>query len=204
MKQLTYILLLLLIPVLSTAQTDNIIVKFEDFSLIIENIKAWDENNELEKIQNDTVLISLDIGEIITNNLIKIFDSKYDKIKIYQRFENSITINNEGPHCDLINWKHYTSKWIELKQIRNGIFETILLDSKQAEKFIEIEIVDFKNAVKKSCGNDWVQLIKDIKSVRDYPCEISTSKIELIVKLIDNSTQETMEKYLIFDIPMGC
>lgn len=74
-----------------------------------------DEKNELSKIQNDSAFVSLDIGEILTSNQIIILESNYNVIKILERFENSLTIMNEGPHCDLIDWQHYTSKWFELK-----------------------------------------------------------------------------------------
>jgi len=46
---------------------------------------------------------------------LKVALQKEGEIKLYQSFENSITIINEGPHCDLVKWKHYNSEWKELK-----------------------------------------------------------------------------------------
>ena len=35
-------------------------------------------------------------------------------LKVEERIETSITVMNEGPHCDLTHWKHYNSPFLNI------------------------------------------------------------------------------------------
>lgn len=210
MNHIIKILILFIIPSFCAAQnndtyTENgVLIRFEELSLRIEGIKAWDEKNELSKIQNDSAFVSLDIGEILTSNQIIILESNYNVIKILERFENSLTIMNEGPHCDLINWKHYTSEWFELKSSNNKTFIALQMNPERTEKFVEINIDNLKKVIKDKCGDDWAELVKDVKTIREYPYGVSTSKIELKIILRNSILNKTIEKLIVFEVPMGC
>ena len=187
-----------------TIPKKGISIIFQEFKLLIDNIEVWDENGNLKRIQGDTVKVSLDIGEMLRGNTIRIVNSSYDKIEIYQRYENSVTIMNEGPHCDMLNWKHYLSDWETIKSTDNLEFEANSLTSEQMERFTPVDLNDFKEAVNEHCGKKWADLIKEIKSVNDYPCGIGTSKIELKIVLTNSKTSNSVEKIIEFEIPMGC
>jgi len=185
-------------------QTKGLLIHFAEFSIYIDNIEYWDEEGDLKKNQNDSVNVFLDIGEIIGGNSIKITDCKYDHIEIYQKFENSITIMNEGPHCDLINWKHYSSDWEKIQKNDNFSFIANSMTKEQMEQFIPIDLDEFKEAVTIHCGDNWTNLIKNVKNINEYPCGVGTSKIELKIVMIKSDSQEKFEKIIAFDIPMGC
>lgn len=182
----------------------EIIIRFDNLSLQIDDIDVWDENGTLKRTHKDTVKIDLDIGELLTGNKISVLNSDYDQIRIFQKFENSVTIMNEGPHCDLVDWKHYYSDWIELKQPYKYVFEAITLTAEHTEKFIPVNLDEFKNAVSLHCGNSWTELIKNINSVNEYPCGIGTSRIFLKLVLRNSKTNILEEKIIEFEVPMGC
>jgi hypothetical protein len=167
-------------------------------------LEVWDENGELKKVQNDTAKVYVELGETPQGKKIKIKQSKFKKIEIFQRYENSVTIMNEGPHCDLKEWKHFYSDWKKLNfDFTENIFVSDSYEYKDSEKFIAIDINELKKAVEKECGGYWPEHIKDIKNVNEYPSGVSMSRIFLKILLTDEN-DSVIEKTIEFEIPMGC
>jgi hypothetical protein len=187
----------------SNRLSKRIEIKFQDFSLQME-LEVWDENGELKKVQNDTAKVYVELGETPQGKKIKIKQSKFKKIEIFQRYENSVTIMNEGPHCDLKEWKHFYSDWKKLNfDFTENIFVSDSYEYKDSEKFIAIDINELKKAVEKECGGYWPEHIKDIKNVNEYPSGVSMSRIFLKILLTDEN-DSVIEKTIEFEIPMGC
>ncbi len=184
----------------SNRLSKRIEIKFQDFSLLME-LEVWDENGELKKTQNDTAKVYLELGETPEGKKIKIKQSKFKKIEIFQRHENSVTIMNEGPHCDLTEWKHYYSDWNKLNfDVKENTFVSDSYKHEDWEKFIEVDINELKKAVEKECGGYWP---KHIKNVNEYPSGVSMSRIFLKILLTDKN-DSVIEKIIEFEIPMGC
>lgn len=177
-------------------------VNFPEFRLVVDSLEIWDKDGKLKGFQRDTVYVSLELGEVLGG--IRLINCQFDKVIIYQRFENSVTVMNEGPHCDLIDWKHFTSEWKKIKEIGKYQFKANTISMEEMEKFIPIDMDEFKLAVKKYCGEGWYELVKEAKSVHEYPCGIGTSKIELKIVLKNTETNQTVKKLIVFDVPMGC
>ena len=57
------------------------------------------------------------------------------EFKIEQQIETSMTINDEGPHLDLLNWKHGVSPWQELPVIKPNIFRGKAITKKDSRRF---------------------------------------------------------------------
>ncbi|WP_339657531.1 SH3 domain-containing protein [uncultured Maribacter sp.] len=187
----------------STRLSKRIEIKFSDFSLQME-LEDWDENGILKKVQNDTAKVYVELGETPEGKKIKIQQSKFKKVEVFQRHENSITIMNEGPHCDLTEWKHYYSDWKKLDfDLTSNTFVSDSYERKDWEKFIEIDINEFKKAVEEECGGYWTELIKDIKTVNEYPSGVSISRIFFKILFTDENGS-VIEKTIEFEIPMGC
>ena len=187
----------------SNRLSKRIEIKFQDFSLQME-LEVWDENGELKKVQNDTAKVYVELGETPQGKKIKIKQSKFKKVEVFQRYENSVTIMNEGPHCDLTEWKHYYSDWKKLNfDFTENIFVSNSYEYKDSEKFIDIDINELKKAVEKDCGGYWPEHIKDIKNVNEYPSGVSMSRIFLKILLTDEN-DSVIEKTIEFEIPMGC
>ena len=111
---------------------------------------------------------------------------------------------NEGPHCDLTEWKHYYSEWKKLNyNVEENSFISDSYKRKDWEKFISVSVNELKKAVEKECGGNWSDLIEDIKSVNEYPCGVSMSRIFLKILLTDENDLVS-ERIISFEIPMGC
>ncbi|MDO5979133.1 SH3 domain-containing protein [Flavivirga spongiicola] len=175
-------------------------INLDTFTLTVDSLEAW-----ASKTNQDTVNIDIDLGETIEGKIIRIkHHIDYKNIQLFQRHENSITIMDEGPHCDLTDWKHYYSSWKPLKSIsKDNQFKTNSYSEEAWNKFIKIDINEFKQAVKTHCGENWATLIKDVKTVNTYPSGVSISTIYLKV-IFTKMNDEKIEKIIAFGIPMGC
>ncbi len=178
-------------------------IKFKDFSVQME-LDVWDENGDLKKTHNGNAKIYVELGDTPEGKKVKIKQSKFKKIEVFQRHENSVTIMNEGPHCDLTKWKHYYSEWKKLDfDAEENSFISDSYEREDREKFIEVGINELKKEVEKECGKHWSEQIKNIKNVNEYPSRVSTSRIFFKILLIDRNDSVT-EKIISFEIPMGC
>jgi len=206
MKHLLYFFILCLFNFSYSQNVKNenrTIINFSDFNITFENLEVWDNENKLKEIQKDTANVSLELGESIDGKLFKINQSKFDKVEIYQRFENSITVMDEGPHCDLTEWKHFYSEW-KLLKTKDDSFITNSHPVKDWEKFIPVSTEEIIDAVKEHCGLRWSEHIKNIKNATDYPCGVSTSRIFLKIVLKQTGNNTKQENIISFEIAMGC
>jgi len=167
--------------------------------------EVWNTTEDLSKINKNVAKIEVALEGNPEDKFFKISPYNYKKIEIFQRLENSISIMDEGPHCDLINWKHYTSDWVQIPYNRDdNLFKTITYSQVEKNKFIPIEMDDLKQAVKEHCDERWADLIKDATSLSpQHHISISPSRIFLKIILTNNEGKVT-EKIIEFSIPMGC
>ena len=179
-------------------------ISFDEFIVTLDSLNAYPLEPAIE-IQKDTIPMGIELGETLEGKTIRVQHLQdYSKIEIFQKHENSITIMDEGPHCDLVNWKHYTSSWKPLKSTsKYGKFTTITYSEKDWNNFIPINIDDLKAEVKKSCGEGWSDLLQDVESLKDFHIGISISKIYLRIVMTDLNGDK-IEKIIAFEIPMGC
>ena len=116
-------------------QKINTKIQFQDFTIVIDDLEAFDENDVLKQIQKDTAIVYLEYGESIEGKKISL-QSNFTDFKIYQRLENSITISDEGPHCDLTEWKHYDSEWKHIKNTGNKFVANTFQKKKRKNSFL--------------------------------------------------------------------
>jgi hypothetical protein len=178
-------------------------IRFEEFIIEIDSLEFWDEEAKLTEQQKDTARIHLELGETIEGQKLIVQKIKKGDIRIYQRYENSVTVMNEGPHCDLTEWKHYNSDWKQLK-IENGQFLTDSYSEADWEKFIKVDMAELREAVRKQCGDGWAEHVKEVKSPNEYPCGVSTSRIFFKIEFIEQDSKDLKERIISFEIPMGC
>jgi hypothetical protein len=179
-------------------------IKFSELSVSINRLVVFDEDKKLNETQKDTVYLYSELGETIEGQTISISTEQLTDLIIEQRYETSVTIQNEGPHCDLIDWKHYDSEWKMLKTNKAGQFICDSYSEKDWEKFPKIQISELKEIVKKQCGKEWYNLISKIKLPTEYPSTVGVSRyfLRLTGQRKDNGQKVT--KLIIFEVAMGC
>ena len=179
-------------------------IKFDELSVSINRLIIYDEDKKIDQIQKDTVEIYAELGETIEGQLISISSDQLTGLTVEQRYETSVTIMNEGPHCDLTDWKHFYSDWKRLKAKNSGQFICDKYSEKEYEKFPKISIDDLKQKVKDQCGDEWLKLLEKVKTPTEYPSGVGISRYYLKVTGQRKDNGQTVTKFIIIETPMGC
>lgn len=179
-------------------------IKFKDISISINRLIVFDEDKQLNQIQKDTVYLYADLGESIEGQKISIVSNQLTNITIEQRYETSVTIMDEGPHCDLTEWKHYDSVWEKLKTNDEGQFICDTYLEKDLEKFPVVEISELKEYVKKHCEETYLKLISTIKYPTEYPSAVTVSRYFLRINGKRKNSEKAVTKLIIIEVAMGC
>jgi hypothetical protein len=179
-------------------------IKFDELSISINRLIIYDEGKKIDQIQKDTVEIYAELGETIEGQLLSISSDKLKDLTVEQRYETSVTIMNEGPHCDLTNWKHFYSEWNHLQANQKGKFICDKYSEKDYEKFPKVSIDELIQKVKEQCGEEWFELVEKVKSPTEYPSGVGISRYFLKVTGINKDNGQIVTKLIIVETPMGC
>lgn len=185
-----------------SGQSNPLRIELGDLALTIPDITI-DQHYYLsiENLSDDSIFISLELGDTPMGSKL-VFQSQYLVKSVKQRYETSITVMNEGPHLDLLKWKHYHSPWEKLKKVSTNKFKAIGYSQEQSEMFPQVDIEEVRVAVQNSGGERWLEHIMDIGDIHTYPFGVGISKVEFIIEYEVSGIFK--KKYLIFDIPLGC
>jgi hypothetical protein len=167
------------------------------YSLIV-----WDEKKKYSKIQGDTSYIINESGEAVIGQKFKIISNQLTELKLEQRYETSVTISGDGPHCDLLEWKHYQSDWLELKPRIPRTYQISDYSDMEKEMFPIINMIEFKEEIRKYCGEGWDYLVENITKPTQYPSYVGISKIYLRISGYLNG--QSFTKIVILEVAMGC
>lgn len=158
------------------------------------------ENTAAEKIDVD-----LDLGDSIENQLIILrpISAIGREFKIEQQFETSFQVYGEGPHIDLIDWKHYRSPWRELQSTGDNMFLTRAISEAEASRFPAVTKAQMYRAVLNAGGERWAKEARTCKTLTSAPCSVGVSRISFRIKVKEEGRWKVVNR-LNFMIPMGC
>jgi hypothetical protein len=186
-----------------SGQSSPLYIELEDLGLTIPDITI-DQHYYLsiKKLADDSIFIALELGDTPMGSKL-VFQPHEVLVKsVRQRYETSITVMDEGAHLDLLKWKHYRSPWVILELVATNNFKSVGYSREQSEMFPHVEIEEVRVAVQKSGGERWFEHIKDASDIHTYPFGVGISKVEYLIEYEVSGILK--QKYLIFDIPLGC
>ncbi len=166
----------------------------------------WTDEAYLQRIHHDTVFLMLGIGDPISGHPFKIrpLDPSISDIQVFQRYQTSLTLMDEGPHVDLTDWIHYVSDWkaLPLKQLS---FNSATFERSDYQRFPPVSAKEIVEAVKARLNGDqrWIQLAAQCTGPLSYPCAVSINRYSLKFRWTESSEQQ-IEKVVVFEVPMGC
>lgn len=150
-----------------------------------------------------TTTVGLDLGDTVEGRRIHIEGLGADNLRVEQQFQTSLTVMDEGPHIDLVNWMHYTSPWKELKKTLSDSWQCAEITRREAAQFPKVTSAEIHAAVRKEGGDYWYKLVRKSKGPNDYPCAVSISKI--MYRISTRSSRRWVPFGQIhFIVPMGC
>jgi len=124
--------------------------------------------------------------------------------RVQSQYETSVTIGDEGPHLDLVDWIHHTSDWVDAKRLgRKRGFRLPVLSESDRTRFPEVPVWELRDAVLERGGQHWVDLIQDVEGPLDLLTLVDVSVIRMRVVCGAGATADVVGT-LEFQIPMGC
>lgn len=177
-------------------------IKFNEFTVHLTRLFNFDNDTHLNQIPGDSCYIIADVGESIVGGRLSVSSNLLTDLKVEQCYETSVSISNEGPHCDLKDWKHFYSDWQALQRVNATTFQCFSYTDKEEENFPEINIKELKRKVKDQCGKEWYKLVKNIKSPTENPSWVGISRIYF--RVTGKLNGKTVTKIIIVEEAMGC
>ena len=134
---------------------------------------------------------------------------EYGQIKIEQQMETSISLSGEGPHLDLLDWKHHYTDWKELKRIATHRWRSAEFSADELKSFPPFAVDEVKEQVRTLLkdypeGLDhWLGLAETCRPPFDKACGIGTSRAVIRISR-KNGAAWIENKRIEILIPMGC
>lgn len=138
-------------------------------------------------------------------------DNGLANYRISVQFETSMAISDEGPHIDLLGWKHCTTSWKVLQPHAKGF---LLPRPSEAESscFPDATASEIRSALESALrdagipdadARRWLTLAKSIHKAGESPSYIGISKVRVRIeeRAHDGWKHVTMLEFL---LPLGC
>lgn len=179
-------------------------LQLNNMTLVIsENAFYMDEEDTIRP-DDDTLYLVQDLGAAVQGEWITVQTNLLTNIVVEQKFETSISLSFEGPHCDMIDWKHYTSPWKKLSKNATGDFRIDTISLKDSERFPKVNEKEFKDAIVKYCGKEALESFEGKVDIHTYPSWVGISRIFIRISGVEKNTQKSASKLLVILVPMGC
>jgi len=185
--------------------------KSSDFSIVVEVSEPHPNPPSLTRryfklSRSRPTLIDLELAENIDNQEVALNFRDNSEYRISQRYRTSMSISAEGPHLDLVEWRHFDSPWTSLETLGTKRFRTLATDQWRGSKFPSTTKAEIMKEVRRQVGEKWpavLELVKDCRGPNDGACLVSISSIYLrIQKKVCN--QWVNVGLVEIRIPMGC
>lgn len=160
----------------------------------------------IKLVKHGPTVIDLDLAESIDNQEVKLNFKDNNEYRLLQRYRTSMSVSAEGPHLDLVDWRHFDSQWTQLKAVGSKRFRTLATNQMHDSKFPPTTTEEIVQEVRRRVGTTWpevIDLAKDCDGPNDGACLVLISSIYLRiqkrvgVRWMDAGVVEIR-------IPMGC
>ncbi|MFN8714662.1 MAG: hypothetical protein ACK5Z2_17575 [Bacteroidota bacterium] len=153
---------------------------------------------------NDTLRVEVEVSLYPSDLSFKLSNILLENLQVEQCMQTSMSLSDEGPHCDMENWLHHTTQWQTLFANDSGYYFLQNYSAEEERKFPEITVEQLKQASRQHCGEEWNATINRIHDVDEYPCVVGMNKIIVRISGIDKTSNEKVEKYITLIFSLGC
>ncbi len=151
--------------------------------------------------------INLDLGESIDGREVALhFSDSSASYRVLERYRTSLSISAEGPHLDLVDWRHFDSPWIALESLGTNRFRTLKSEQMDDSRFPKTTKAEIVEEVRARVGKDWPELIEWVESCNgpnDGACFVAISSLYLRIQKRVNDRWIDVGMVEVA-IPMGC
>jgi hypothetical protein len=163
------------------------------------------ENMVINKLDTVNISYDLEVGWILEAQTLKLVPktSQSAKFKVEIQYETSLTVMDEGSHIDLIDWKHYVSKWREINAQSKNTYLIPKFTDEESSRFPKVSKNEMYDAImKRGCGR-WLDLVQKADMPTQYPCGVGISMYTIRISVLENGSWVILNE-IEFNMPMGC
>lgn len=144
------------------------------------------ELRHIKLAKHGTTIVRLDMTEYVDKSEVTLhFRDSSAEYRILQRYRTSMSVSAEGPHLDLIDWRHFDSPWKSLKSLGRNRFRSLPAAQMQDSRFPKTSKADIIKEVRRQVGNDWpylLELVQSCNGPNDGFCLVAISSIYLRIQ----------------------
>lgn len=149
----------------------------------------------------------LGLGDSLASAVLEVVPRSGEDREMAVQFqiETSVTIMDEGPHLDLVDWKHSTSDWADLERIDVLKFRIPTFDYgyELVSSFPAYTAQELVDAALAAGGDRWAELARRWPDPEDGRVGVGISTVRIRIRAHDVSGWSTVFTIEI-DVPMGC
>jgi hypothetical protein len=159
-----------------------------------------------------TQQVSLEVGDEVYGALLRLTPvDAGGEYRVRVQFETSLAVGDEGPHIDLVDWKHCVSEWKPAGSAGPLVFVLPAPSEQEAGCFPSVRATEIAAATRATllrAGMEdsvphWLGLLAPVKRAGDQPTYVGVSKVRLRVEALRQGqwVEVTTVEFL---MPMGC
>lgn len=162
----------------------------------------------------ERIRIDLGLGDDVGGRVLRVRpapgrDANY---RVQVQFETSAAIGGEGPHIDLLDWKHCRSDWRSAPpEGRDGFRLPMPLDgdhscfpkATRAELRAALGQTLEKSELDAASRRPWLAAVARVPRVGEYPSYIAISTVRVRIERYDGRQWRALTT-IEFAVPMGC
>ena len=181
---------------------NSLVVELQYFNLVFDDLSS---QNEYLEISNDTVHISLDLTSYFKTGIIQILDipERLDSLKIYENYKTTMSIQAEGPHLELYDWKEFKSDWKPLKLRNDQIYQMMEISEDGRAQFPKFTDEELLSELSKYENVNWRTYVSEMIEQGNrgfYWIGVSQRNLKVEYNIDGVKNQEIIKLW----IPMGC
>jgi hypothetical protein len=152
-----------------------------------------------------TAVVDLDLGEDIDGQPVWLSGADpLNGYRLLERFRTSLTVMGEGPHIDLVDWKHHDSAWRVMRQTERNHFVARAISEREGRLFPKVSKREMERVVKTRDRAGWAaMLVRQCAGPNTYPCGVGVSSRYFRVQRKEEGEWITVGAIEV-RIPMGC
>ena len=183
------------------------IIKFDKLDIKFISSDIENKREEFEKIYKDSIKINSGLGESFKNKAFEIIqkDSSIANVEVFESYQTSLGVSDEGAHLDLLNWKHFNSEWEKLIIMDNS-FISKEYSEKESELFPKVNTKQILEAVMIEYGseeNKFTERAKNCTNANGYPCSVMINRFNFKIVVTYKDGSKT-NYFILINLPMGC
>ena len=165
------------------------------------NFKGEFDKERLIPMKKGLSEVFLDLGEEVDSIAIH-SEGEY---RVLLQTQTSVSVMDEGPHLDLVSWKHGESSFTMLEKKERGFS---FVDNSGEAHFPAVDLEEIVLAVTKEVkqhklNNRWIEVAKKCRDAYSYPCSVAPSLYLFHIHKKLNGQWSLVGKLKLIP-PMGC